>query len=148
MFGTLHGGKRVITASPFEPNHMLKIINKFNVTTTIITPVLLAKLLSCERGELLNDSMKVLCIAGLPLLSKLMYGRAKLFFPNCEVFHTYGCSEGGFLSMNSSKIKCESVGQLYGNVDIKESVNFSNLVNVNVNYSSTDFRRQWQSFRS
>lgn len=110
----------MITARPFEPDSILEIINKHNVTAIIIVPSLLAKLLdSCERCHLRNDSLQFLCVGGQPL-SKQMNERAKLAFPNSKVCTTYACSEGCMLSLNLSNIKCESAGQLYGNVEMKE----------------------------
>lgn len=113
---TLYGGKRIITTRPFEPNLVLEIISKYNVTTMIILPRQLAPLFHCERKHL--DSLQIMIVGGQPV-SKQMSESAKLLFPNCEICHSYGSSEGWILSTNVSNIEPLSVGQLYGNVEMK-----------------------------
>lgn len=118
LLPTFYGGKRVITTRPFKPTSALEIINKYNVTTIIISPTLLVSLYSCEERESRYNSMRIISVGGLPVTQQICE-RAKVLFPNCEICPTYACSEGGILSMNLSNIKSESVGHLYGNVEMK-----------------------------
>lgn len=95
------------------------MIEKYRVTTTIILPSFLAALLDCKGKTLPNSSLKIMFVGGLPL-SKQLFERAKFIFSTCNICSTYASTEGGILAMNLSNMKCESVGQLYGNVDMKE----------------------------
>lgn len=101
---------------------ILQIFDKYKVTTTIVAPYVLSQLLSCDETSrfLNNNVLKAMMVGGTPL-SKQMYDKAKLSFPNCDFCHVYASTEGGLLSVNLSNVKCESTGQLTSNIVMKES---------------------------
>lgn len=110
---TLYGGKIVITT---RPTLTTETFAKYNVTTIIVTPPLLATLFHSESNPV--TSVKILIVGGLAT-STNMSAKAKLLFPNAEICHTYGSSEGGMLAVNFTNSKLESVGHLYGNIEMK-----------------------------
>lgn len=119
--GTFYGGQRIITTQTFDAHLMLKLIDRYQVTTTIMTPMWQATF-DCESMPL--NSMKYLVVGGFSA-SRRMCNRAKRLFPNSKICHSYGASETGLLAINLTNTKLESVGQLYNNVEMKVHTAFT-----------------------
>lgn len=113
--------RRVITAKPFKPEHLLEVISKYSVNLLLLQPDRLNATLRCPKIEETNfDSLYVVMITGKPL-SPHMKVKLEQYLTAGAVVSTYGMTEmaGTITSTLYSSEKEGSAGLLVDNTRAK-----------------------------
>lgn len=112
--------QRIITTDPFSPDLLLKLIEKYKVTTTFSPPAYLAKILKHPPLRDANlSSIKQYWTGSAPVHEYLIDEMNK-YLPNGNVFIKYGLSEVfGGISYNDPKLRKNSLGKLVAGLLVK-----------------------------
>lgn len=116
IVGTLFCSFRIITNQTPTIDLLIKIIEKYQVTTVLVVPYMIAELL--QSKNLKKFPSVVNFITGGTLIGKSFMEKLLTFLPNGKIIHGYGSTEitgTVSISINSS----EDVGQLVHNVEVK-----------------------------
>lgn len=109
--GTLAGLTRIITTQPFDPDLMLRLIEKYAVSITLTAPSHVARLLQCPNiGSTNLSTMRNYICSGSSLAPELL-DKVKNLLPT-GILIAYGMSEGcGIIAANEERFR-DSVGAL------------------------------------
>lgn len=113
----LYGGKRVITTKAFEPAVMVDICNRYEVTTFLISPAGISKIVQLPDLKPL-ESLKVFFGAGMTL-SENLSKQLERFVPNGKVMALYGTTEGDYFAGAFKRQRFGSCGFPAENVQMK-----------------------------
>lgn len=115
--GTLYGAKRVITMKTFDPDLMIEIFDRFQVTTTFAPPSAISSLVHSKNLRPLK-SVEIFMVGG-SVVSKNLCEAIHPFIPNGDIYPVYGTSEGDFLADAFYSNRFGSVGKPTMNVQMK-----------------------------
>ncbi|XP_063705109.1 probable 4-coumarate--CoA ligase 1 [Culicoides brevitarsis] len=112
--GTIDGAVRINTCEPFTPEYFFKLVQKYEITRTFLTPAQIVSCLEHKDMSKANLSTLKMCMTGGSLILEDIRSRFESFLPkNAKVVTLYGMSElGACLTWNFKKIKPNSVGVL------------------------------------
>lgn len=114
---SLYGGKRIITTKAFEPRLMVDICNRFKVTTFLISPAGISKIVQLPDLKPL-ESIRIFFGTGMTL-SENLSKQLEAFLPNGKVIALYGSTEGDFFAGAFKKQRFGSCGFPADNVQMK-----------------------------
>lgn len=111
--GTMAGITRIITTDKFEPQQMLRMIEQYGVSFTLIAPSYLARLLQCQEIFTTNLSSLRCFLCGGSAVSPQLVDKINKLLP-AYVCVAYGISEiSGMVSANERSVEIpDSVGLL------------------------------------
>ncbi|CAD7089735.1 unnamed protein product [Hermetia illucens] len=120
LLGTILGLTRIITSQPFTPELMLRLIEKYRVTSILTPPSQLAMMLQCPdiKTRDLSSLREYLC--GGSFVAPTLCDKMEEHLPNGKMIVAYGSTEmGGLCTMNVNPSKYGSVGKLVDNLQMK-----------------------------
>lgn len=111
----LHGITRILTTQPYSSSLMVNIINKYRVTTLVLSPYKLAQL---NASDILHkDSLKTYCSGNI--IHKTLLERIHQILPR-NVCNIYSLSEfTDIIALNELGAPIQSVGVLNDNVFVR-----------------------------
>lgn len=99
----LHLGQELVITSRFDATETLQLIDKFEVTTTFMVPVMFHRLLDLDestRGSFSGHSLQVVTHAGAPCPPDLKLQMIRWWGPIISEY--YGCTEFGIATVITS----------------------------------------------
>ncbi len=91
LVALVNGASIRFSCGPFNPSHILKMIQKHRITAFCGTPTLLTMMTQLKKGAKL-ESLRHICISGECMGKKTGLAIANAFC-GCDVYHLYGLTE-------------------------------------------------------